>query len=259
MKKLKKFSFVGMISIIILLASGCAKDKTSLTNLTKSSKLAVNLSTLKSTLPGSAVTKGITAGTAGFTLNSVKISIADLIIEENSGNDVQQQGNFNDGGTDTENKNNEGTGAENSDVLLAGPYVLDVIDGKISIDNVDIYPGTFKKVDFTFQINNDPGFGGNSIVVNGSYQRNDGTVLPVILKSDFNQQVQLQLANGGIIAAANSSVALSIVLDIPAWINSLDLSSAVVLNNEILIDKTNNQELLKLFEAYLTSSIEVEN
>jgi hypothetical protein len=83
--------------------------------------------------------------------------------------------------------------------------------------------------------------------------------LPVVLKSDFNQQVQLQLANGGIIAAANSSVALSIVLDIPAWINSFDLSSAVVLNNEILIDKTNNQELLKLFEANLTSSIEVEN
>jgi hypothetical protein len=134
-----------------------------------------------------------------------------------------------------------------------------VIDGKVTIEQVDVYPGTFKKVDFTFLINDQAGFGGNSIIVDGSYQKTDGTILHVVLKSDFNQQVQLPLANGGITAVPNSIVTLSILLDIPAWINSLDLSSAVVSNNEILIDKTNNKELLKLFEANLTSSIEVED
>ena len=201
----------------------------------------------------------IVAWTSGFALNSVKISIANLTIEENSGNDVNQQGNFNNGGTDTVSEGKEIAGVENSDVLLPGPYVLDVIDGKLTIGQVSVYPGTFKKVDFTFLINNDVTFGGNSIIVSGNYQKTDGTVLPVVLKSDFNQQVQLPLANGGLIAAANSTVGLSIVLDIPAWINSLNLSSAIVTNNEILIDKTNNPDFLKLFEANLTTGIEVEN
>ncbi len=259
MKTVKRFSSIVMIAIAIILASGCAKDKSSLTSLTKSSQLAVKLSTIKSTALNRAGAKGIVASATGFALDAVKISIANLTVEENSGNDVNQQGNINDGGNDTENSGKESTGAENSDVLLAGPYVLDVIDGKISIDKVDIYPGTFKKVDFTFLINNEPGFGGNSIVVSGSYKKTDGTVIPVFLRSDFNQQVQLPLSNGGIIAAANSAVSLSIVLDIPLWMNNLDLSSAVVLNNEILIDKTTNPELLKLFEANLTSGIEVEN
>ncbi len=259
MKTVKILSSIGVVTIAIFIASGCAKDKSSLTSLPKSSQLAVKLLTIKSTAPGIAVTKGMTTGTKGFALNSVKISIANLTIEENSGNDVQQQGNINDGGTDKENKGTEGKGAETSDVLLAGPYILDVVDGNFTIGQVNVYPGTFKKVDFTFLNNNDVAFGGNSIIVNGSYQKADGTILPVVLKSDFNQQVQLPLANGGLIVAANSTIALSIVLDIPAWINSLNLSSAIVSSNEIVIDKTNNPELLKLFEAYLTSGIEVEN
>lgn len=245
-----------MIAILCLFAASCAKDNSS---QIKSSKLAVNFSAIKvGVLKGASSMKG-SSTTNGFTLNSVKINIAYLIIEENSGNDVEQQGNHNDGGNDNENKSKEGSNGENGDVLLPGPYVLDVIDGKLTIDQVDVYPGTFKKVDFSFLINNEAGFGGNSIVVSGSYQRTDGSVLPVLLKSDFNQQVQLKLANGGVIAAAKSTVALSIVLDIPAWINRLNLSTAVVLNNEILIDKTNNPELLNLFESNLTSNIEVED
>ena len=256
MEKVKKVSPLAVIAIILFLASGCAKDNSS---LTKSSQLAVNLSTSKSSILNSAGTKGSTAGANGFTLNSVKVSIADLIIEENSGNDVEQQGNYNDSGSDSENNNSKETDVENTDIKLPGPYILDVVDGKLTIDQVSVYPGTFKKVDFTFLVSNDAAFGGNSIVVKGSYQKPDGTVLPLVLKSDFSQQVQLQLADGGIVVASNSSAAISIVLDIPSWINSIDLSSAVVTNNVIMIDKTINQDLLKLFEANLASSIEVED
>jgi hypothetical protein len=244
MKTVKRVSPLAVLAVI--LASACAKDNSS---LTKSSQLAVNLATVKSSALTSAGTKG-SAATNGFTLNSVKISIADLIIEENSGNDVEQQGEHNDGGSDIENDKNKETNSENDDVLLPGPYALDVATGMLTIDQVAVYPGTFKKVDFTFHISNEAGFGGNSIVVTGSYKKSVGTVIPVILRSEFNQQVQLPLANGGITVAANSAVTLSIVLDIPVWLNSIDLSSAVVSNNEILIDKTNNQELLKLFIMY---------
>ncbi len=256
MKTVKIISSIGIIVVAIFLATGCAKDNSL---LTKSSTLAVSLTTAKSTSPTTTGSKGVAAITSGFTVNSVKISIANLTIEENSGNDVEQQGNHNDGGNDNENKSNEGSDVENGDVLLAGPYVLDVIDGKLTIDQVDVYPGTFKKVDFIFLVNNEASFGGNSIVVSGNYQNTDGTVIPVVLKSDFNQQVQIPLINGGVTVAANSSIALSIVLDIPSWINNLDLSTAVVSNNEILISISSNQELLKLFETNLNSNIEVED
>jgi hypothetical protein len=245
MKKIKRFISIGVLVILSLLVSSCAKENT------RTSKMVINFSTIRESILKSAGSEESISGVNGYALNWVKISISDLTIEENSGNDVEQEGENSGENVEQEGEHNDGDGdKENNDVFLAGPYVLDVIDGKVTIDQVDVYPGTFKKVDFTFIINNTPAFGGNSIIVEGSFKKADDTVLPLILKSDFNQQVQLPLADGSIIVAANSTVTLSIVLDIPVWLNSIDLSSAVVSNNEILIDKTNNQELLKLFIMY---------
>ncbi len=253
MRTLKKVNPLMVMAAILLIGSGCAKDS----NLPKSSVLALDLSTVKSTALTNAGTKGTVAST--FTLNSAKISIADLVIEENSGNDVEQQGDHNDGGSDVENNSENETDEKNGDVSLPGPYLLDVLDGSLSIDQVAVYPGTFKKVDFKFNISNEAAFGGNSIVVKGSYQKTDGTVLPFTLRSDFSQQVQLPIAGGGVTVAANSTVTITILLDIQAWINNIDLSGAIITNNEIIIDKTINADLLNLFEANLASSIEVED
>jgi len=254
MKTLKRVSPLMVLAAILFIVSGCAKENV---NSTKSSLLAVDLSTVKSAALNNTGTKG-TASSA-FTLNSAKVSISDLVIEENSGNDVEQQGEHNDGGNDDENDSNNETGGEKDDILLPGPYMLDVVNGSLSIDQVAVYPGTFKKVDFKFNVSNEAGFGGNSIVVKGSYKKPDGTVVPVTLRSDFSQQVQLPVANGGITVAANNTITLTIVLDIQSWINTIDLSGAILTNNEIIIDKTINADLLNLFEANLASSIEVED
>jgi len=242
------------MAVILFIASSCAKDNS---NLTKSSMLAVDLSTVKSAALNNTGTKG--TATSAFTLNSAKISISDLVIEENSGNDVEQQGDHNDGGNDAETSGDNEAGGEKDDVILPGPYMLDVLNGSLSIDQVAVYPGTFKKVDFKFNVSNEAGFGGNSIVVKGSYQKPDGTAVTVTLRSDFSLEVQLPIADPGIIVASNSSVTITIIIDIPAWINKLDLPSAIVANNEIIIDKTNNPDLLNLFEANLASLIEVED
>lgn len=253
MKTLKRVSPLMVLAAILFIVSGCAKDS----NLTKSSLLAVNLSTIKNAALNNTGTKGTT--TSAFTLNSAKVSISDLVIEENSGNDVEQQGEHNDGGNDVENDSNNETGGEKDDVILPGPYMLDVLNGSLSIDQVAVYPGTFKKVDFKFNVSNKAGFGGNSIVVKGSYQKPDGTAVPVTLRSDFHQQVQLPIANSGITVAANNAITLTIVLDIQLWISNIDLSGAILTNNEIIIDKTINADLLTLFESNLASSIEVED
>ncbi len=245
-----------ILAVILVLASGCAKDNS---NLAKSALLAVNISTNKGAALNNSVTKGTSSVTTEFTLNSARISISDLVIEENSGNDVEQQGDHNNGGNDSENSSDNEAGGEKDDVILPGPYTLDAVNGSLSIDQVAVYPGTFKKVDFNFSISYEAGFGGNSIVVTGSYQKPDGSVVPVILRSDFSQMVQLPLAGDGITVADNSTVTLTIVLDIPSWINNIDLSGAIITNNEIIIDKTVNDDLLNLFEANLVSSIEVED
>nr|HPR59238.1 hypothetical protein [Bacteroidales bacterium] len=173
--------------------------------------------------------------------------------------DVEQQGDYNDGGDDsTTDTDNEADG-EMDDVILPGPYMLDVLNGSLSIDQVAVYPGTFKKVDFKFLLSDEAGFEGNSIVVKGSYQKPDGVAVPVTLRSDFSQQVQLPIANGGITVAANSTITLTIVLDIQTWINNIDLAGAILTNNEIIIDKTVNADLLTLFESNLASAIEVED
>jgi len=249
MKTLKRISpIMILIAVILVLASGCAKDSS---NLTKSSMLNLSLSTTKS-----AVLKNVATD---FTLNSALINISDLVIEENSGNDVEQDGNHNDGGNDSENDSGNEAGGEQDDIILPGPYTLDVLNGTVSIDQVAVYPGTFKKVDFTFVTSTEADFGGNSIVVTGSYQQPGGTVVPVVLRSAFSETIQLPLAGNGLTVADNSTVSITIVLDIPSWINNLDLSGAVLTNSEIIIDNTVNEDLLNLFEANLVSSIEVED
>jgi hypothetical protein len=242
------------LAAIMFMMTGCAKENSA---LVRSSKLAVNITTLKNAVLNNTGTKGASA--SAFTLNSAKISISDLVIEENSGNDLEQQGDFSDGGSDTEKNTDNEAGGEKEDIILPGPYTLDVVNGTLAIDQVAVYPGTFKKVDFKFNVSNETGFGGNSIVVTGNYLKTDGSTLPVILKSDFSQQIQLPVANNGITVAADSTVTLTIVLDISSWMNSLDISGATLTNNEIVIDKTVNSDILKLFEANLASSIEVED
>ncbi len=245
-----------ILAVILVFASGCAKDRS---NSAKSSLLAVNISTKKGAALNNTVAKVGSSVATEFTLNSAMVSISDLVIEENSGNDVEQQGNHNDGGKDAESNADNETGGEKDNITLPGPYTLDAVNGSMSIDQVAVYPGMFKKVDFKFSISNEADFGGNSIVVTGSYQEPDGTVIPVILRSDFSRMVQLPVAGGGITVADNSTVTLTIVLDIPSWINSIDLSGAILTNYKIIIDKTVNDDLLNLFEANLVTSIEVED
>ncbi len=248
LKTIRKIGFLGFIATLLIISISCKKSNTAPT-----SKLAVSISTVKNLV----TTKGYSTTISGIVLNSVKISIADLVIEENSGNDVEQQGNSNDGGGDNENNKKEGTGSEASDILLAGPFVLEVIDGNESIGDVDVFPGTFKKVDFTFLPDNGLEFSGNSLIIKCGYTDANGIVIPVTIKSAFDQKVQLPLANGGVTVASNNKVSLKIVLDIQTWINDINLSSALVTNGAILIDNTNNVELLKLFNTSLASKIEV--
>ncbi|HKK41220.1 MAG TPA: hypothetical protein VJ963_02340 [Bacteroidales bacterium] len=254
MKKVENIGITGMISLIILMTPGCKK---STSPFLKTSQLAITMS--KTKIAGtSSVTKSLTSNSSVFTLNSEIVSIADLIVEENTGNDVEQQGN-NKGGSDTENKSNAAGTSENGDIHLTGPYIVNLKGQNINIDNITVSPGIFKKVDFSFTVSNDTSLNGNSIIITGTYKNNQGVDIPVVLQSAFNKQIQLPLANGGIVAKSGSVVTLSILFDAQALINNIDLSTAIVSNSGILINNSNNSGLLKKFESNMSSFIEVEN
>ncbi len=268
--KTRILSSMGVLVALVTLFSltGCMK------NSAKNASLKMTASSMKTrgVLKSATVSGPLQLASGTLAISEANINIANLQIEENSGNDVQQQvGDQQQGGAEdiggTEGKDNEKknegtetdteTGSE--DILLAGPFTLDISAGEAVIDQVDVYPGTFKKVDFTFQLNTNTPFNGHSIAITGNYTASDGTIIPVVLYSDFAKQVQLPLANGGVTVPSNSSVAITIVFDLNKWFGNLDLTGATVTDGKIVIDSQNNPSLLAAFEANVASNIDVDN
>lgn len=264
--KTRVISYFGALLVMgsLLSFTGCMK------NNAKNSSLKITASSLKSAnMHQSGIVPGQIQLTSGMLrLTSANISIAGLQIEENSGNDVQQQvgdqqqGGVEDHGGSEANDNekkNEGTETGNEDILLPGPFSLDISGGNALIDQVNVYPGTFKKVDFSFQASNIAPFNGHSIVIKGKFVTANSSTTLFILQSDFVKQVQLPLANGGITVKSNSTVSVSIVFDLKAWLGNLDLTGVTLTNGKIIINKMNNASLLAAFEANVAANIDVEN
>lgn len=181
-------------------------------------------------------------------------SFKNLVIEENSGFDGEQQGDNNSG-----DQNEGGPEVETPDITAPGPFSVDLSNGTASIGNFDVYPGTFKKVNFKLEPNAADPYLGKTIVISGTYTAVGGTAVPFKLRSAVASQIQLPLANGGIVVAANSTVSINIVFDLPSLFSNIDLSTATVANGEILIDTQNNSTLLSAFENNLTKYVDAED
>ncbi len=222
-----------------------------------------NVSTQKSsTLSVKAVAKVLAVKGGALSIKTADVNIANLQIEENSGNDGQNVGGGDnesggkdaEGGTDVEGGNEN----DNGDIVLAGPYSLDIASGSATIGQVSIYPGTFKKVDLDFQTSSSSTHNGSSIFITGTYTDNSGTIVPFKIYSSFAQQVKLPFAGNGITVAANSTLTIDIVFDVNAWLTGLNFSSATITNGEIVINSTNNTTLLTTFESNLSKYIDAE-
>ena len=159
-------------------------------------------------------------------ITSAVINISDLHIKEDLGND---------------------------DVILQGPYTIEISNGIASFDQVDVIAGTYKKVDITFQTSDSISLNGHSIIITGYYITADGSTIPFTLKSDYTKQIQLPLVNDGVTINENSTVSISIVFDANTWLSVLNFANAHITNGKIAIDNNNNTSLLNSFEANLSS------
>lgn len=198
------------------------------------------------------------ATTAGeISLQTAVVEIQNLQIEENSGED--NQGNHQDGNKDDgKDDGKEGSSSENDggDIVLAGPYVLDIANGTATIGQVEAQPGTYKKVNFDFVTSSDNG--GNSIVLSGNYTSNTENVIPFTLTSNLVANMQLPLVNG-ITVNSGSTVSVSIVFDVAGWLQGLDFENASQTNGKIELSQTQNSNLYNTFIEAVSQNIEVED
>jgi len=225
----------------------CRKSVSTIPAKVKSATVTFKATAAKTVFKSIVAANGTLITVKGGTidLTSAWIYFGQIDIQEDTGNESQQTGGA-DHKSSTETEAND-----SADIYLPGPYAFNVLSDTITLSNVQVYPGTFKKVELTFIPKNDTIFDGNSIVIKGWFTAAGGSAVPVVLQSKFAQQIELKLAKG-ITVTANSKVSLSIVFNLNKWLNTLDLTTATQTSGVILIDATHNQSQLKSFEAALS-------
>jgi len=235
-------------SISIMYLGGCSdKNPANAQPLSKSSTLV-----LKTGIKSNQLASSIPVAGGSLELTSANFNLDKLVIQENSGFDGEQQGDHNDG-------NNSGSETEASDITVNGPLQFDIANGDVSIGNVSVYPGIFKKVDIYLSLNSAVPFNGNSIIVTGDFHKSNGTIIPFEIKSQYNSKYETLITNGGITVLANQTVEIKLSFDLMKLFQNLDLSNAVITNNKITIDFNNNTDILSVFEANLSQSIDFED
>ena len=247
-----KLKFPVLVLFIILGANACKKSGVP-ANKVKSASITLKATSVRPAYKSTTVSTGISFPIKSGTLeiSSAWINFGNVNLQENTGNDGE--GQFNGGSTSTSGNESSTQTSDSSNVILPGPYALNIATDTITLSQVQVFPGTFKKVDLTFMVKNDTGFKGNSIVIKGQFKPTIGATLPFILESKFAKQIELKLTNG-ITVSANSKVSIAIVFSLNKWLGTIDLTQAVQTSGMILIDNTHNQGTLKTFESVLSSA-----
>jgi len=245
-KLLISLKVVVSVLLIVFAVSSCKK------NVTTTPKVKSSSVTFKATL-----SKTILKTTAGVLIpikgGNLEITAAwtnfgNVNIQENSGFDGQQTGGTT-GGSDNESSTET---KDSANIYLPGPYAFNVVSDTITLTQVQVFPGTFKKVDLTFMVKNDAVFNGNSIVIKGQFKPTNGAAVSLVLNSKFARQIELKLAKG-ITVTANSKVSLAIVFSLNKWLGAVDFTKATQTSGAIIIDAAHNTSLLKAFEAALSN------
>jgi hypothetical protein len=82
------------------------------------------------------------------------------------------------------------------------------------------------------------------MVITGDFTPTSGAAIPFALRSQFAQEIQSRIADGGIIIANNATVPVVVIFDLAGWFGGVDFANATIENGEILIDSAHNIDLL---------------
>ncbi|MCF6333907.1 MAG: hypothetical protein L3J11_11550 [Draconibacterium sp.] len=246
--KTRKLTAVLLTFIVAIVIISCNKDKLSTPGVIQFNAISQSSGVKSATIE-------TTAGE--INLLGAVVEIKNLQIEENSGND--NGGNNQDGNSDSgkdDGKENGSKESDGGDIVLAGPYVLDITGGTATIDQIEAQPGTYKKVNFDFVATAENS--GNSIALSGDYKSNAGYAIPFFLTSNIEANVQLPLVSGITVNTGNT-VSVSIVFDVNGWLKGLDFeNAATTIDGKIVISKTQNTNLYNAFIQAVSKNIEIE-
>ena len=237
---------IALIVMILIVFSGC-KNKYSGT---------IGTLQLEADTPNSFLRAGdLTTIGGAITLNSVQVEIKNLRIVRNSVQNDQDNSQSGNSGIQLgiDEKNELGNMA---DSLLTGPYLLDILSGTASIDEVPIQPGIYRRVEFEYFAG--PDNNNHSLALSGTFTNAQGVPVPFTLTSEFSEIIHLPLAGRGLKVHSGNIISITILFDVSKWLNKLDFNTANQTNGEICITKDENRDLYNAFLAQVLKHMDIE-
>ncbi len=143
--------------------------------------------------------------------------------------------------------------ARDESLKWKGPYVYDAITGTVdqAIPSIQLLDGSYKRIEFKLKPNRTVD-GADPLLNNAVYLAGTATLgtksVPFSVAYDAEETFRLTGQNG---VNADPGVANSMLIafDVKGWFTGVDLSTAVLDSlGAIVIDKTHNPELLKVFK-----------
>ncbi len=242
------------IALFMMIFSSCKKNEAPVTP----GNLQLKANTSKQMLKSGTL---VSVGGGTIALDAAKVEIKQIRIEENSGIDAQSQSGGQSGSKDdTYDAAEKSPGTKSGgagDIMLTGPYLLNILNGAASIDQVMVLAGTYKKVDFEFFA----GFEnrGHSILLSGTFTNSKGVIIPFTITSDFAGTVELPIAGNGIQVRSGGTSTISVLFSVDNWLNKVDFNSAILSTGKININKAENPGLYRAFITELSKNIDIEN
>lgn len=232
---IRKISLVlSFLFVAGLILEGCAGTDVAGTEIGNPDDVSVSVVGLNSDLGRLSVL----AQSTGTTVSEAQVVLAELQFKMMSaGNGNGQEANF------------------------KGPYVADLLNDQTTPDlgTVRIPPGRYKQIEMNFEkleadeipegISPSDPIVGHSYYLEGS--REDG--VPFAASLELTEEFRLE-SDDGFSLGEHGPTRLFVAFDLSAWFVGVDLSSAQVVDDEILIDESHNTELLDILKENIKTS-----
>jgi hypothetical protein len=237
---------IALIVMVMMIFSGCTNNRSG----------AIGTLQLQADTPKSFLRAENLAAIGGaITLKSVQVEIKNLRIVRNSVPKNQNNNESGDSGIHFGIDEKIGLG-NMADSLLTGPYLLNILSGTASIDEVPIQTGIYKKFEFEYFAG--PDNNNHSIALSGTFTNAQGVPVPFTLTSEFSEIIHLPLVGRGLKVNSGNIISLTILFDVSKWLHKLDFNTANQTNGEIFITKDENRDLYNVFLAQVSKHIDIE-
>lgn len=259
-------SYIPMVFIFGLgmLLSSCQSSTTPQTQ-TKSSVLQVKATAAPSVGTGATSLADIAVSGGTIAINNANLNLSKFILEENTGQNNQNEGNnqngeqdSDDNGNDNEKDNESENEKDAEDIVVQGPFSINLNQNVTELATVEVSAGVFKQADLIFELADTAPFKGHSIVVEGTFIQDQGSAVPFKIQAKFQNMLQIPLVDKGLNITSNSVVPVVVRFDLSQWVQNLDWVNATKTDGTILIDKNTNTVLHNTFLKNLAQNTDFE-